>query len=121
MMKEMTAMNKEEVKAKLSLVSGVSEYVRVTDSHPLELYLGKNEKGNPTLRFNGKFQPVKVTGNSLLEIKQVKTKEYYSLLFCFNSADNLSLFYNFCGDIITQTENYTGSDGYIEIVNRYNQ
>lgn len=114
-------MNKDEVKNKFSLIMNNSEYVRVSDSHPLELYLGKNEKGNPSLRFNGVFQPVKVIGNSMLEIKQVRTTEYNSLLFCFNSQDNLSLFYNFCEDIITQTENYTGTNGYIEIVNRFNQ
>ena len=114
-------MNKNEVKEKLSLVMNNSQYVRVSDSHPLELYLGKNEKGNPTLRYNGAFQPVKVVGNSLLEIKQIKTANYNSLLFCFNSQDNLSLFYSFCEDIITQTENYSGDNGYVEIVNRYNQ
>lgn len=114
-------MNKDEVRNKLSLVMNNSEYVRVSDSHPLELYLGKNEKGYPTLRYNGAFQPVKVIGNSLLEIKQVRTCEYNSLLFSFNSLDNLSLFYNFCEDIISQTDNYSGTNGYIEIVNRYNQ
>lgn len=114
-------MNKDEVKEKLSLVMNNSQYVRVSDSHPLELYLGKNEKGNPTLRYNGAFQPVKVVGNSLLEIKQIKTANYNSLLFCFNSPDNLSLFYSFCEDIITQTEKYSGDNGYVEIVNRYNQ
>lgn len=120
-MKEMTGMNNHEVKEKLSLIVNNSEYVRVSESHPLELYLGKNEKGNPTLRYNGVFHPVKVLGNSLLEIKQVKTADYNSLLFCFNSAENLSLFYNFCSDIITQTEDYNGENGYVEIVNRYNQ
>lgn len=114
-------MNKEEIKNKISMVTSHSQYIRVSDSHPLELYLGKNEKGYPTLRFNGSFLPVKVIGNSLLEIKQVRTKEYNSLLFCFNSIDNLSLFYNFCEDIINQTENYQGDNGYVEIVNRYNQ
>lgn len=114
-------MNKEEVKIKLSLVINNSQYIRVSENHPLELYLGKNEKGNPTLRYNGVFQPVKVVGNALLEIKQIKTTNYNSLLFCFNSVDNLSLFYSFCEDIITQTENYSGDNGYVEIVNRYNQ
>lgn len=114
-------MNKDEVRIKLSLIMNNSEYVRVSEKHPLELYLGKSEKGNPTLRYNGSFQPVKVIGNSLLEIKQVRTPDYNSLLFCFNSNDNLSLFYNFCADIITQTEEYSGDNGYIEIVNRYNQ
>ena len=69
-------MNKTEVEAKLSLIRNNSEYVRVSDNHPLELYLGKNEKGNPTLRYNGVFQPVKVVGNALLEIKQIKTRIY---------------------------------------------
>lgn len=114
-------MNKNDVRQKLSLILNNSEYIRVSETHPLELYLGKNEKGNPTLRYNGLFQPVKITGNNLLEIKQIKTPDYYSLLFSFNSAENLSLFCNFCEDIITQTENYTGDNGYIEIVNRYNQ
>lgn len=119
--KETIAMNKDDIKNKLSLIMNNSQYVRVSDTHPLELYLGKNENGYPTLRYNGSFQPVKVIGNSLLEIKQVRTKDYNSLMFCFNSSENLSLFYNFCEDIITQTETFVGDNGYVEIVNRYNQ
>lgn len=114
-------MNKDDIKNKLSLILSNSQYVRVSANHPLELYLGKNENGYPTLRYNGAFQPIKVIGNSLLEIKQVRTKDYNSLLFCFNSSENLSLFYSFCEDIITQTEAFTGDNGYAEIVNRYNQ
>ena len=119
--KEQIAMNRDEVRRKFEAIHNISEYVRVSDTHPLELYIGKNEKGYPTLRYNGNFQPVKVVGNSMLEIKQVKTAMYNSLLFCFNSSDNLSLFYNFCEDIINQTANYTGTEGYTEIINRYTQ
>lgn len=114
-------MNKNEIKDKIESIKTNSEYIRVSDNHPLELYVGKNEKGNPTLRFNGEFQPVKVIGNSILEIKQVKTSSYYSLMFSFTSKENCSLFYNFCEDIINNTSNYNGSDGYTEIVNRYTQ
>ena len=114
-------MNKEEIRSKLAQTLSPSTYIRVSEEHPLELYLGKNEKGIPTLRYNGTFQPVRVAGNSLLEIRQVRTPEYNSLLFCFNSAENLPLFCSFCEDIITQTENYKGDNGYAEIVNRYNQ
>ncbi len=114
-------MNREEIREKIESIHTNSQYVRVNEEHPLELYLGKNDKGYPTLRFNGNFQPVKVLGNSILEIKQVKTSTYYSLLFSFTSEDNQSLFYNFCEDIINQTANYSGNDGYTEIVNRYTQ
>lgn len=114
-------MNRQEIEEKIRLISQNSQYVRVSDSHPLELYIGKNDKGFPTLRYNGNFLPVKIVGNSVLEIKQVKTTNYYSILFSYTAKDNFSLFYNFCEDIINQTASYSGADGYLEIVNRYNQ
>ena len=114
-------MNRDEIKNKIGSIETNSQYVRVSETHPLELYIGKNEKGYPTLRFNGIFQPVKVVGNAILEIKQVKTSSFYSLMFSFAAKENSSLFYNFCEDIINQTENYSGNDGYTEIVNRYSQ
>lgn len=110
-----------EIKSKIESIEQYSQYLRVSVGHPLELYLGKNENGNPTLRFNGEFHPVKIVGNSILEIKQVKTANYMSILFSYTAKENLSLFYNFCEDIINQTSNYYGNDGYLEIVNRYNQ
>lgn len=114
-------MNRNEIENKINLITQYSQYIRVSDSHPLELYIGKNEKGYPTLRYNGDFQPVKIVGNSILEIKQVKTANYISILFSYTVKENFSLFYNFCEDIINQTSDYSGNDGYIEIVNRYNQ
>lgn len=110
-----------EIKSKIESIEQYSQYLRVSAGHPLELYLGKNENGNPTLRFNGEFHPAKIVGNSILEIKQVKTANYMSILFSYTAKENLSLFYNFCEDIINQTSNYYGNDGYLEIVNRYNQ
>lgn len=114
-------MNREEIKHKLSSVENNSQYIRINETHPLELYLGKSENGYLTLRFNGNFQPIKLLGNSLLVVKQVKTSSYNSLLFCYSSNENLSLFYNFCEDIITQTENCIKNDGYHAIINRFFQ
>ena len=114
-------MTREEIKEKLESVTNYSEYIRVSTSHPLELYLGKNEKGFMTLRYNGEFTPVKVIGTNLIEIKQVKTSRYNSILFSFVSDENESLFYYFCEDMVSETENYKGEDGYKEIVNRFNQ
>lgn len=113
-------MNKEEIKLKLNSVLSNSQYVRVNDTHPLELYLGKSEDGYPTLRFNGNFKPNKIIGSGVLEIKQVKTATYNSLLFCYTSKENVNLFLTFCEDIINQTSTFRGEDGYAEIVNRYN-
>ena len=114
-------MRAEDIEKKFSLVSGRSEYIRVSEDHPLELYLGLNENGAKTLRFNGMFSIVKVVGNKILEIKQFKTTNYNSILFSFNGEESLSIFYKFCEDIINQTYNYNGENGYQEIINRYNQ
>lgn len=111
----------DEIKEKLESVEYSSQYVRVSVNHPLELYLGKNEKGYLTLRYNGDFTPTKVIGTNLIEIKQVKTSNYNSILFSFISEENITLFYHFCEDMITETENYQGNEGYKEIINRYNQ
>jgi hypothetical protein len=114
-------MNKDEIKNIFNRIQSNSQYIKVSEVHPLELYLGKNERGFLTLRYNGSFDPKRILGSTLLEVKQVKTDLYKSLLFCYTGKDNLSLFYNFCEDIINQTKDYHGEDGYVEIINRYNQ
>ena len=77
-------MNVIEIKDKFEAIKANSTYLRVNEQHPLELYLGLNEQGQKTLRYNGTFTPVKIVGNSLLVIKQVKTSSGYSILFSFN-------------------------------------
>ena len=108
-----------DIEKKFLKIKSNSEYIRVSDDHPLELYIGLNEKGMKTLRFNGIFSVVKLVGNNILEIKQIKTTKYNSLLFSFNGNDGITIFYKFCEDLINQTANYKGESPYSEIVNRY--
>ncbi len=51
-------MTTNEIKDKFDEIKINSTYRRVSDSHPLELYLGLDERGFKTLRFNGNFDPV---------------------------------------------------------------
>ena len=97
-----------DIEKMFSKIKNNSEYIRVSDDHPLELYIGLNEKGMKTLRFNGIFSVVKLVGNNILEIKQIKTTKYNSLLFSFNGNDGITIFYKFCEDLINQTANYKG-------------
>lgn len=114
-------MNKKTIEEKFESINGASQYIRVSDSHPIELYLGKNEKGFLTLRFNGDFKAVKVTSSGLIEIKQIKLENYNSILFSFTTNENKSLFYSFCDDVISKTLNSDNENAYQVIVNRYNQ
>ena len=66
-------MNVQQIEEKFAAIQGNSTYLRVSEAHPLELYLGLNDQGQKTLRFNGVFTPVKIVGNALLIIKQVRT------------------------------------------------
>lgn len=113
-------MNINQIEEKFASIEANSTYLRVSEDHPLELYLGLNDQGQKTLRFNGPFTPVKIIGNSLLIIKQLKTLMGHSILFSFNSKENYTLFYKLCEDIINQTDACNPENGYIEIVNRYN-
>lgn len=114
-------MTKDEIIEIINSITANSKYKRVNATHPLELYLGKTEDGYPTLRYNGQFNPIKVIGSNLIEIKQVKTSTYLSILFTYKGRDNKEIFYSFCEDMINQSETYSGNDGYVEIVNRFNQ
>lgn len=93
-------MDIQQIEEKFAAIQGNSTYLRVSEDHPLELYLGLNDQGQKTLRFNGVFAPVKIVGNALLIIKQVRTSLGHSILFSFNSHENFTLFYKLCEDII---------------------
>ena len=78
-------MDIQQIEEKFAAIQGNSTYLRVSEDHPLELYLGLNDQGQKTLRFNGVFAPVKIVGNALLIIKQVRTSLGHSILFFKNS------------------------------------
>ncbi len=112
-------MTVDEIKAQFNKVLSVSQYVRVSETHPLELYLGLNEVGQKTLRFNGQFVPSKLYSTKSLDIKQLKFDDHLSILFSSKVTDNDSLFYKFCEDIINYTKESTQEIGYKDIINRY--
>lgn len=113
-------MEAKEVKEKFDKLKNHSEYVRVSETHPLELYFGLNDQGSKVLRFNGNFTHTRVNGNSLLTIQQRRNANgTLSISFCYDSIDNVSLFYQFCADMVTETEHAIQENGYECLVNRY--
>ncbi|MBQ3419417.1 MAG: PD-(D/E)XK motif protein [Erysipelotrichaceae bacterium] len=114
-------MNKSELIEKFNQVKENSYYIAVSKDHPLDLYVGKNEKGYLTLRFNGDFIPIKIKSNELLAVKQIKLKNHNSILFSYDPDEDPSIFYSFCEDIINGTNKCQQENGYTELVNRYNK
>lgn len=114
-------MNKIEIEKKLKAINGNSNYIRVSDNHPLELYIGKNEDGKPTLRYNGVFNFVKINGSRDIEIKQFEIDNKNSILFSCTSNNSIDTFVYFCISIISETQKCNNNDdGYKEILKCYN-
>lgn len=112
-------MNSNDILQKLKSIEYNSSYLRVSSTHPLELYLGKNESGYFTLRYNGDFKPRKIIGNNILEVKQFKNIDGYSILFSYIGQEDKEIFCNFCEDLINQTKFCNKENGYNELVSRY--
>ena len=112
-------MTKDEIQQIIKSITKNKYYKRVSDSHPLELYLGLNNNGNQTLRFNGDFNPINIQGTKYIEIKQVKTSNGNSLMFSYISDNDVDVFYNLCEDLINSTIDCSTDKGYKTLVNRF--
>lgn len=97
-------------------------FSRVVEEHVLDLHIGLDEKGRKSFELRSKFNPVKVTGTSSIDVNQYKKEEYNTLRFSLKDDDVSGLFYKFCEDIIEQTEKLKDErEGYKTIINRYSQ
>lgn len=94
-----------------------SKYIRVDESHPLELYLGLDSEGNKTLRLNEKFDIQSVISSAKIAVHQYKDKNNNSLLLS-NMGDD-GIFFQFCNDLIDTSRKCEIEKGYQFILNRY--
>lgn len=113
-------MNKNDIKKMLESIEKNSYYFRVSEDHPLELYIGKNEEGKPTLRYNGYFKFNKINSSRDLEIKQFEIENKNSILFSCKNYNNIDTFAYFCISIINETKKCDNNNGYKEIIKCYN-
>ena len=94
-----------------------SKYIRVSEGHPLELYLGLDAHGHKTLRLNERFEPQSVKSSAKIHVQQIKFEEYNSILFT-NTGDE-DIFYQFCNDLINTSKICSSNEGYQFLLNRY--
>lgn len=101
--------------------SGNGKYVRVSSNHPIELYVGFNNDGLRTLRFNGAFIPVKsIKSTDYIKVTQFSYNKQFSILFSCIQTQDYSLLNNFCEDMIDCTKNAKEDQAYHILVDRYN-
>lgn len=96
-----------------------SHYLRVDENHPLELFIGLNDKGQKTLRLIGNFIRHQVKGTKSIDIMHFKYGEKYAVNFSLIDKQYEDLFYIFCNDLIDSSRICNIDNGYIFMVNRY--
>lgn len=97
------------------------KYLRVSSDHPIELYVGINNDGLRTLRFNGSFTPISsIKSTDYIKVTQFNYNDQFSILFSCIQTQDYSLFNNFCEDMINCTRNTTNDNAYRLLLDRYN-
>ena len=94
----------------------------VDSTHPLDFYIGIDDRGRKCIILRSKFRPDAVKATSAIEISvgQVRNN-IWSLGFHLVQNSMSGLFYKFCDDIIESSRNLPESvNGMTYVVKRYN-
>ena len=75
-------------------------FSRVDNHHPLELYIGLDEKGRKAIELRARFT---VTGTSAIEVNQYRNDQYNTIRFSLCDEEIKGLFFKFCDDLIEQS------------------
>lgn len=110
------------IKEKFKEFQNKSYYSRIDSSHPLELLIGLDEKGQKSLKLRSQFEPKHIKGTISIEVKQYKKDSHSTIVFSLADSEISSLFYLFCEDIIESTRDVKDvSLGYQMLLNRFFQ
>lgn len=104
-------------KIKFEILTENARFIRVDSTHPLELYLGLDSRGNKTLRLNEGFDVKPVKGSAQISIQQFKNDDFNSIHF--SNTGEADIFYQFCNDLIDTSRTCALDNGYQFLLNRY--
>ena len=106
-------------KEKFEVLNQNSHYLRVDDTHPLDILIGINDNGDKTIRYVGFFTKVKIKGTKSIEINHFVFKEKFILSFSLIDNEYEDLFYLFCNDLVDSSREISNEIGYTYLVNRF--
>lgn len=95
-----------------NLASGSNSWKRVSDTHPVNLYYGKDDKGRSAIEFSGQFVVnKKIQSSVLIEITHYKTPDGgKSIVFSLLDNKLLHPFCSFLNSLIESTSQYSLSN-----------
>ncbi len=109
-----------DAKREFERLSRKSYFMRVDETHPLDLWLGIDDSGRKALRFIGEFLPVALKGTKSIEVKQFIVSQGKCVQFSLTEPELAELFYRFCDDLIDSSRNETNqASGYHFVIYRF--
>ena len=102
---------KSDCKNMMINIVGVDAFRRVTSSHPLDLYIGRDVSARPTLLLLSDVEPSHVFSSKLIGIQLGKrTDGRWALSFSLNDSKFEDIFYHFCDDIVESSSDIFDKD-----------
>lgn len=114
---------KGDSKNVVSNIIGVDSFRRVSNFHPLDLYIGRDISSRPTLLLISDVEPLHIFSSKLIEVQEgIRTDNRWALSFSLNDPTFEDMFYHFCDDIVESSSNITTlNTGTTFICNRYSK
>jgi hypothetical protein len=105
---------------KLIESSGEESYTKFDILHPLDLYLGLDNKHRKSLAIILNAEREKVSSSKTISVEFFRRNDGETML-CFGLEDDglSDLFYKFCQDIIESTRDTNPEDGFTSIIERW--
>lgn len=78
-------------------------FIRVGENQSLNLYIGKDDKGNYAFEYRGRCTPTKIVGSDVIAVNQGKSGDLVVLRFALINSELLEYFCTFCQDLLEST------------------
>lgn len=115
-------MKMEIIKNKFEECKNDGAYKRINSEHPLDIYLGFNDKHQKCLVIIANSHYKQIESSKMITVTlSLRTDNKYSLCFALNEDNMSDIFYQFCSDIIDKTNNLKNYDPILFIVERWKQ
>lgn len=85
-------------------------FIRVGENQSLNLYIGKDDKGNYAFEYRGRCTPTKIVGSGVIAVNQGKRGDLVVLRFALINSELLEYFCTFCQDLLDSTLGISDDD-----------
>lgn len=109
------------IKEKFYIEKKYKTFRRIDEKHPLDIFVGYNEKGNPSIIISivGKERMIQSTQS--IKVSTFKIESKIRILFSLLDKNKETIFYKFCEDIVESTRNIDEKKVFEFIIYRWNE